>query len=96
MSAAPSDRREGIGQQSEQDRINVQKEALLKRILEQDARMRLANIRMVKPELAATVESYLVGLASQGRIASQITDAQLKQLLLSMQQPKREFKINRR
>jgi len=42
------------------------------------------------------VENYLLGMASQGRLNSQISDDQLKQILLSIQQPKRDFKINRR
>jgi programmed cell death protein 5 len=50
---------------------------------------------MVKPELANMVENYLLGLASQGRAPGQITDEQLKQILLSAQQPKKDFKINR-
>ncbi|HET7336537.1 MAG TPA: DNA-binding protein, partial [Candidatus Nitrosotalea sp.] len=50
----------------------------------------------VKPDLAAMVENYLLGLASQGRLNSQISDDQLKQILLSTQQPKRDFKINRK
>lgn len=75
---------------------SAQKESALKQLLTQDARARLANIRMVRPDLAATVENYLLGLSAQGRIQSQITDEQLKQILLSIQQPKREFKISRR
>jgi programmed cell death protein 5 len=51
---------------------------------------------MVKPDLAALVENYLIGMASQGKLQSQITDDQLKQILMSVQQPKRDFKINRR
>jgi len=35
-------------------------------------------------------------MASQGRLNTQITDDQLKQILQSIQQPKRDFKINRR
>ena len=41
------------------------------------------------------VENYLLGLASQGRVTGQITDEQLKQILLSAQKPKKDFKINR-
>jgi programmed cell death protein 5 len=51
---------------------------------------------MVKPDLAAMVENYLLGMASQGRLNGQISDDQLKQILLSIQQPKRDFKINRK
>lgn len=79
-----------------EEEFNAQKENILKQILASDARMRLNNIKMVKPELSNMVEQYLIGMASQGKIRSQLTDDQLKQILLSMQQPKRDFKINRR
>ena len=72
------------------------KEQTLRTLLEPQARLRLNNIRMVKPELAAMVENYLIGMASQGRLNTQITDDQLKQILQSVQQPKRDFKISRR
>lgn len=75
--------------------VSAQKEQILKQLLMPDARMRLNNIKMVKPELAEIVENYLIGMATQGRINSQISDSQLKQILLSIQQPKRDFKINR-
>ena len=73
----------------------AQKEQILKQILVPEARMRLNNIKMVKPELADLVEQYLIGMATQGKIPGQITDDQLKQILLSTQQPKRDFKFNR-
>lgn len=76
--------------------ITAQKEFVLKQLLSAEARLRLNNVRMVKPDLAALVENYLIGMASQGKIQSQITDDQLKQILMSVQQPKRDFKINRR
>jgi programmed cell death protein 5 len=72
------------------------KEQALRTLLSSQARLRLNNIRMVKPELAAMVENYLIGMASQGKLSTQITDDQLKQILQSIQQPKRDFKINRR
>ncbi len=76
--------------------ISTQKEQILKQILAADARLRLNNVKMVKPELANLVENYLIGMASQGKLGSQISDEQLKQILLSMQQPKRDFKFTRR
>lgn len=76
--------------------IAAQKEMILKQLLSPEARLRLNNVKMVKPELAALVENYLIGMASQGRLHSQISDEQLKQILMSVQQPKRDFKINRR
>jgi len=84
-----------VNDQPNEDQINAQKDTLLKQILSSEARLRLNNVKMVKPELANMVENYLLGLASQGRAPSQITDEQLKQILLSAQQPKKDFKINR-
>ena len=81
--------------QPNEDQVNAQKDMLLKQILSSEARLRLNNVKMVKPDLANMVENYLLGLASQGRSPGQITDDQLKQVLLSAQQPKKDFKINR-
>ena len=75
--------------------ISAQKDIMLKQILSADARLRLNNVKMVKPELANLVENYLLGLAAQGKAQGQITDEQLKQILMSAQQPKKDFKINR-
>ena len=81
--------------QPNEDQFNAQKDMLLKQIPSSEARLRLNNVKMVKPELANMVENYLLGLASQGKAPGQITDEQLKQILLSAQQPKKDFKINR-
>jgi len=81
----------------EQDaQLTAQKELILKQILSSDARLRLNNVRLVKPDLSNLVENYLINMASQGKFNSQISDEQLKQILMSMQQPKRDFKINRK
>lgn len=64
-------------------------------LLDQNARQRLTNIRMVKPELATAVENYLINSASSGRLNRALTDEELKQILLNIRQPKKEFKINR-
>ena len=76
--------------------ILEKKELVLKQLLSPEARLRLNNVRMVKPEVANMVENYLIGMATQGQVRSQISDDQLKQILQSIQQPKRDFKINRR
>ena len=93
MSSPDSD--ENSAQPSEAE-INAQKEIILKQILSSEARLRLNNVKMVKPDVANTVENYLISLASQGKLRPPVTDDQLKQILLSIQQPKRDFKINRR
>ena len=75
--------------------ITAQKEQMIKQILTSEARSRLNNIKMVKPELSNLVEQYLIGMAAQRKISGQITDDQLKQILLSIQQPKHDFKMSR-
>lgn len=76
--------------------VTALKDQALRTLLSPEARLRLNNVKMVKPDLAAMVENYLLGMASQGRLNNQISDDQLKQILLSIQQPKRDFKINRK
>ena len=85
----------GAGQ-PDLNELAAQKDAALRQILDPAARLRLNNVRMVRPELAAALENHLLTLAAQGRIASQVTDEQLKQMLMSLRQPKRDFKFSRR
>ena len=81
--------------QEKDSQLKAQKEIMLKQVLSGDARLRLNNVRMVKPDLAELVENYILNLSVQGKISGQISDEQLKQILSSAQQPKRDFKINR-
>ena len=81
--------------QEKDSQLKAQKEMMLKQVLSGDARLRLNNVRMVKPDLAELVENYILNLSMQGKISGQISDEQLKQILSSAQQPKRDFKINR-
>lgn len=75
---------------------NAMRQKAIMMLLDQNARQRLTNIRIVKPELALAVENYLINSASTGRLNRAITDEELKQLLTSLNQPKKEFRINRR
>jgi len=81
--------------QEKDSQLKAQKEMMLKQVLSSEARLRLNNVRMVKPDLADLVENYILNLSVQGKISGQISDEQLKQILSSAQQPKRDFKINR-
>ena len=81
--------------QEKDSQLKAQKEMMLKQVLSSDARLRLNNVRMVKSELADLVENYILNLSVQGKIPGQISDDQLKQILSSAQQPKRDFKFSR-
>ena len=91
----PNQDDENNAAQEKDSQLKAQKEIMLKQVLSGDARLRLNNVRMVKPDLAELVENYILNLSVQGKISGQISDEQLKQILSSAQQPKRDFKINR-
>jgi len=91
----PNQDGENNASQEKDNQIKAQKEIMLKQVLSGDARLRLNNVRMVKPDLADLVENYILNLSVQGKISGLISDEQLKQILSSAQQPKRDFKINR-
>ena len=91
QSQQPSD--EEIRKQ--QAEAEAMKQKALAMLLDFEARQRLTNVKMVKPDLAAAVENYLINAATTGRLNRALTDNELKQILLSIQQPKRDFKINR-
>ena len=71
------------------------RENIMRMALTSEARQRLANIRMVKPQIAQAIEEYIVQLASSGKLKQVINDDQLKELLGTMQGKKREFTIKR-
>ena len=78
-----------------QQRIEIEKQAILRRILTSDARQRLTNLKIVKPEFSAQLELQLIQLAQQSRISTPITDEQLKEILIRLQSSRRETKIRR-
>ncbi len=76
-------------QQLEQELKIIRKE--LAKILDKKARERLANIRLVKPELAIQLELYLYQLYQTGQLKS-VTEEQMIQILKELNK-KPEFKI---
>lgn len=66
---------------------------IMRMALTSEARQRLTNIKMVKPDIAKIIEEYVMQLASSGRLKRTIDDDQLKEILASLQEKKKEFKI---
>ena len=79
----------------EEDNQRTMRDGMLRMLLTSEARERLTNIRMVKPDVSKIIEDNIIRLASTGKLSPPITDEHIKQLLLSIQKPKREFKIRR-
>ena len=75
--------------------VEMQKQAILRRILTSDARQRITNLKMVKPQFAAQLELQLIQLAQQSRISIPMTDEQLKEILTKLQSQRRDIKIRR-
>ncbi len=78
-----------------QQQLEAQKNALLRQILTQEARQRLTNIKMVRPEFAQQLELQLIQLAQSGRVKIPITDEQLKDALERLQSQRKEIRIRR-
>jgi len=73
----------------------MMREAALRMALTSEARQRLANVRMVRPDLSNAVEEYVIQLVSSGKLRSAVDDEQVKQLLATLQGKKRDITIRR-
>lgn len=81
--------------QAEQQ-MEQQKQALLRSILTPEARQRLANLKMVRPEFTDQLELQLIQLAQHRKVSVPLDDEQLKKILVQLQGRKRETTITRR
>jgi programmed cell death protein 5 len=71
------------------------RENIMRMALTSEARQRLANIKMVKPQIAQTIEEYVIQMAASGKLKTVINDDQLKEILASLQEKKHEFTFKR-
>lgn len=79
-----------------EQQLEQKKQALLRGILTIEARQRLTNLKMVKPDFTSQLELQLIQLAQRGQIPVPLTDEQLKQILIQLQGRKREINIRRK
>ncbi len=84
-----------IAEEEERARRELERQAAMRVILTPEARQRLANLRLVKPELVAQLEEQLIQLANTGRIKMPITDETLKQILIRLSSSRRRIRIRR-
>lgn len=78
-----------------QQQLELQKQALLRKLLTPEARQRLTNLKMVRPEFTEQLELQLIQLAQQGKLPIPLADEQLKKILIQLQSQKREPRIRR-
>lgn len=80
----------------QEQQLEAQIQAILKQVLDPEARERLNTIKLTRPEFAKAVEQQIVMLAQSGRLRQKITDEQLKNLLQQLTPSKRDFSITRK
>src|SRR5215472_4069002 len=76
----------------QKQQVERQKQSIIRQILTPEARQRLTNIKMVKPEFAEELEMQLIQLAQSGRLRGQVTDEKMKQTLEQHQGHRTEIK----
>jgi programmed cell death protein 5 len=82
--------------QARREQAERKKKALLRQVLDSEARQRLERIRMARPQKAERIEQQLIQLAASGRLNEKLTDDQLKQILAKSQSDDRDINITRR
>lgn len=85
--------RDEVAARIQEQQRRVMRERVLRVLLTSEARQRLTNVKMVKPDVAQMIEDHIIQLASTGKVKRAITDEELKQFLAAFQQPKKDFKI---
>jgi programmed cell death protein 5 len=75
--------------------MEAQKQNLLRTILSPEARSRLNNLKIVRPDFAEQLELQLIQLAQQGKLPVPLSDNELKRILIELQNRKRDIRITR-
>ena len=80
----------------QQSEMQAQLKQAMKQILTPEARGRLDNLRLTKPELVQNIEIQLLQSAQSGSLRGKVTDVQLKVLLKNLLGQKSVIHITRR
>ena len=83
-------------QAQQQAMAQAQKKQIIAQIMTSEARNRLSNLKLTKPELVNQIELQLIQSAQAGSLRGKVTDEQLKVLLRQIAGQKREIKITRK
>jgi len=82
-------------------RLELQRQIALieesaKKYLDRAALQRLGNLKSAYPEKALQVSALILQNAEAGNLKNVINDDQLKQLLINLDEPKKEFRFTRK
>jgi len=82
--------------EAQQQQYEAQKQALLRSVLEPEARERLGRLRMARPDFVNSVEQQIILLSQRLPQGHKLDDDTLKQLISRMLPKKKDIKIERR
>ncbi len=85
-----------VKQQEIARQIEAQKKAILRAILEPEAKERLSRLKLAHPDVAEAVENQLISLAQSGKITNKISDKTLVEILKRVMPKRRETRIIRK
>lgn len=97
MAERQAQQRNAADQQRARAEAEAQKQSIMRQLLTPEARQRLTNVKMVRPEFGQQLEMELIQLAQTGKVPLPIGDETLKKLLVQIegQQKKRDISIRR-
>ncbi len=81
--------------EAQKQQLDLQKRSVLMEVLTPEARSRLANVKLARPEYAVQIENLIIQLAQTGQIRQKITDEQLKQILRKISAKRKDITIRR-
>ena len=83
--------------QMQQQHLEETLKVIMHQIREPNARERLSNLKIVKPDTALQLQAYLAQLYQAGQIKGKVTEQQLVAILHKLSAAERkEFKIKRK
>lgn len=80
-------------EKEEKMKMEAEREAILRSILTEEARERLARLKLARPELVKVIEDQLIMLAQTGKLREPLDDDQLKEILRRMSSRRKEGEI---
>ncbi len=92
---AAAKQNQDAAQEAQRRDFEAKKQMIMRQLLVPEARTRIENIRMVKPDFAERVELTLIQAFQSGRLKGRtpLSDQDLKVILQQMQGKKPDFRI---
>ncbi|MFH1752261.1 MAG: DNA-binding protein [archaeon] len=87
---------EKFKEQQKQAAMEATIDSLVKKMLTENARNRLNNVRLANKEIYLNAVKVLVGYYNAGKLQGRVDEETLKELLLQLKGEKKDFKIKRK